>query len=68
APGIAAIGIALINSMGNLGGFMGPSLTGFLKDQTGSLSWGLILYASTSFLAAFMIFFLKLKPIQVDRS
>ena len=68
APGIAAIGIALINSMGNLGGFMGPSLTGFLKEQTGSLSWGLILYASTSFLAAFMIFFLKLKPIQVDRS
>jgi len=68
APGIAAIGIALINSIGNLGGFMGPSITGFLKEKTGSLSWGLILYASTSFLAAFLIFFLKLKPIKADRS
>ena len=58
-PGIAAIGIAMINSIGNLGGFLGPSITGFLKQQTGSLSWGLILYACTSFLGALMILFLK---------
>ncbi|MEY4614754.1 MAG: hypothetical protein RL179_2727 [Planctomycetota bacterium] len=67
APGIAAVGIALINSMGNLGGFMGPSLTGFLKQSTGSLSWGLILYASTSFMAALMILFLKTTPIQTSK-
>lgn len=65
APGIAAVGIALINSIGNLGGFMGPSITGFLKQQTGSLSLGLILYASTSFLAAFFLLFLELKAIQI---
>lgn len=32
----AAGGIALINSVGNLGGFFGPSLVGILKDRTGS--------------------------------
>lgn len=32
----AAAGIALINSVGNLGGFIGPFLVGVIKDQTGS--------------------------------
>ena len=32
----AAGGIALINSVGNLGGFFGPRFVGKLKDQTGS--------------------------------
>jgi MFS transporter, ACS family, tartrate transporter len=32
----AAGGIALINSVGNLGGFVGPYLVGEIKDQTGS--------------------------------
>jgi MFS family permease len=37
----AASGIAFINSMGNLGGFAGPYAIGLIKDQTGSLHWGL---------------------------
>ncbi len=32
----AAVGIALINSIGNVGGFVGPYAIGFLKDATGS--------------------------------
>lgn len=32
----AASGIALINSVGNLGGFLGPYLVGWLKQTTGS--------------------------------
>jgi D-galactonate transporter len=32
----AAAGIALINSFGNLSGFVGPYLTGWLQDLTGS--------------------------------
>jgi ACS family tartrate transporter-like MFS transporter len=32
----AAGGIALINSVGNLGGFFGPALVGVIKDRTGS--------------------------------
>ena len=37
----AAAGIALINSIGNLGGFIGPFLIGWLKDRWGSYSGGL---------------------------
>jgi len=32
----AAGGIALINSVGNLGGYFGPKLVGMIKDRTGS--------------------------------
>ena len=32
----AAGGIALINSVGNLGGFFGPYIVGIIKDKTGS--------------------------------
>ena len=39
----AAGGIALINSVGNLGGFFGPSLVGVIKDKTGSNFGGLAL-------------------------
>jgi ACS family tartrate transporter-like MFS transporter len=37
----AAAGIALINSMGNLGGFVGPLLIGWMKDRWGSYAVGL---------------------------
>lgn len=37
----AAAGIALINSFGNLGGYIGPFGIGALKEYTGSLSSGL---------------------------
>ena len=38
----AAAGIALINSVGNLGGFVGPYGIGYLRDATDSYSAGLI--------------------------
>jgi MFS transporter, ACS family, tartrate transporter len=37
----AATGIAWINSLGNLGGFFGPSLVGWAKNLTGSFAGGL---------------------------
>jgi len=37
----AAAGIALINSIGNLGGYLGPFGIGALKEYTGSLAAGL---------------------------
>ncbi|MEI9991573.1 MAG: MFS transporter [Rhizomicrobium sp.] len=37
----AAAGIALINSIGNLGGFFGPNIMGWLKQETGSFTAGL---------------------------
>jgi len=38
----AAGGIALINSVGNLAGYLGPFVMGFLKDRTGAYGAGLI--------------------------
>lgn len=37
----AAAGIALINSLGNVGGFVGPLVIGWLKDRWGSYAGGL---------------------------
>ena len=41
----AAAGIALINSIGNLAGYLGPFAMGYLKDTTGSYSSGLVIVA-----------------------
>jgi ACS family tartrate transporter-like MFS transporter len=38
----AAGGIAFINSIGNLGGFVGPFMVGWLKDHVGGFQAGLI--------------------------
>lgn len=46
----AAAGIALINSVGNLGGYLGPFLIGALKAWTGSLASGLFLLAGVMLL------------------
>jgi ACS family tartrate transporter-like MFS transporter len=41
--GAAAAGaIALINSLGNIGGFAGPFLIGWIRDATGSFTGGLL--------------------------
>jgi D-galactonate transporter len=41
----AAAGIAVINSIGNLGGFVGPYLLGIVKDATGEATIGLYVVA-----------------------
>lgn len=41
----AATGIATINSIGNLGGFVGPSVIGWIKGSTGSFVGGLYFVA-----------------------
>lgn len=43
--GAAAISIAAINSIGNLGGFVGPYFIGLIKGWTGSTAGGLIFLA-----------------------
>ncbi|MNH20803.1 putative tartrate transporter [compost metagenome] len=57
----AAAGIALINSIGNLGGYLGPFGIGALKEHTGQLSSGLY------FLAAVMLFGLLLTGVVYNR-
>jgi len=60
----AASGIALINSAGNLGGFAGPYIVGFLKDKTGTLYGGLA-FAGVSLLVAAMLVLLLPKTASV---
>ncbi|MGZ5917133.1 MAG: hypothetical protein ACXWJ4_07385 [Methyloceanibacter sp.] len=43
----AAAGLALINSMGNAGGLVGPFVVGVMKDATGTFTTGLLFLAGT---------------------
>jgi ACS family tartrate transporter-like MFS transporter len=45
-------GIAFINSVGNLGGFVGPYAVGWIKDSTGSFEGGLYALAGLAVIAA----------------
>jgi MFS transporter, ACS family, tartrate transporter len=51
----AAGGIALINSVGNLGGFVGPYAMGLVKDATGSFTIGLVTIATGSVVAGAVV-------------
>ena len=53
----AATGIAWINSLGNLGGFFGPSLVGWAKTLTGSYSGGLYALALCALVSAVISLF-----------
>jgi MFS transporter, ACS family, tartrate transporter len=52
----AAGGIALINSIGNLAGFGGPYLIGWVKDATGSTSNGLLVLSLLPLVAGLLVF------------
>jgi ACS family tartrate transporter-like MFS transporter len=56
----AAGSIGLINSVGNLGGFVGPSLLGFVENQTGSFVGGLIYLCFSMIVSATIILTLGL--------
>jgi len=51
----AAAGIALINCTGNLGGFVSPTILGYLKTYTGSLNSGLYLVAACMVASSILI-------------
>ncbi len=55
----AAAGIATINSIGNLGGFVGPFMIGLIKEHTGSFSWGLYFVAALLVVSSFIVFLLS---------
>ncbi len=61
-PRIAAAVIALINSLGNLGGFVAPYAFGWLKEHTGSIQGGLYALALSSVLAAGLVCLARARP------
>jgi ACS family tartrate transporter-like MFS transporter len=44
----------LINSVGNLGGFLGPFIVGYLRSATGSFAGGMLFLCGSLFLASFL--------------
>lgn len=64
----AAAGIALVNSVGNLAGFFGPTVLGWLKDNTGSTNVGLYILAAFLLLCAPLMFLLPAKLVNPRRN
>jgi ACS family tartrate transporter-like MFS transporter len=53
----AAGGIALINSIGNLGGYVGPFVVGWIKDSTRSFEMGVYFLAACALTSALITYF-----------
>ena len=51
----AAGGIALVNSVGNVGGFIGPILVGWIRESTGQFAPGLLTLAGILVLGAVVV-------------
>jgi ACS family tartrate transporter-like MFS transporter len=57
----AAAGIALINSVGNLGGFLGPYLVGWIRKQTDSFALALLALAVGSLIGGVLTLITRMK-------
>jgi ACS family tartrate transporter-like MFS transporter len=55
----AAASVGFINLLGNLGGFAGPYLLGFLTDRTGTYVAGVLLLVSAAILSGVLVMFLR---------
>lgn len=58
----AAGGIALINSIGNLGSFLAPTFLGVVEERTGSIRIGLLTLAAGALLCAVLIVLSRRRP------
>ena len=58
----AAASIGLINSIGNLGGFAGPYIVGYLNTKTDSFYTGVIYLGCSALLGAILILLVKHSP------
>ncbi|MHB1653459.1 MAG: MFS transporter [Desulfitobacteriaceae bacterium] len=67
--GSAAAGaVGLINSVGNLGGWVGPYLVGFVKNQTGSFTWAYLYLAFSLTVAGILILTLRKNQMGMESS
>jgi ACS family tartrate transporter-like MFS transporter len=58
----AAGGIALVNSIGNLGGFFGPSIVGWIREATGGFTAGLLTLAAILVVGAVIVLSVRTMP------
>jgi ACS family tartrate transporter-like MFS transporter len=56
----AAAGIALINSLGNLGGAVGPTVVGWLRGSSGNYTSGLLVLATALVIEAILVASMRL--------
>jgi len=64
----AAAGIALVNSIGNTGGFVGPYVLGVLKDTTGSTTGAFLGLAALAVIASALCFGLRARLLLTPAS
>lgn len=57
-----AVGIALINSVGNLGGFFGPYIIGWLRNATGNFRGGLLVVGAVLAMSGLTVLRVKHPP------
>ncbi|MDG6927457.1 MAG: MFS transporter [Nitrososphaerota archaeon] len=55
----AAVGIALINAFGNLGGFVGPYVAGYLDSLTGSYYYSLVFLSVVYIIGALLVILVR---------
>jgi sugar phosphate permease len=60
---LAGGAMGLINALGNLGGYVGPFLGGYLQDKTGSFTATAILFAGALFLAGLLALTIRSRRI-----
>jgi ACS family tartrate transporter-like MFS transporter len=58
----AAGGIAIVNSVGNCGGFVGPFLMGWIREQTGGFTAGILTMAAALVCGAAIVLSIRLQP------
>lgn len=67
AGSAAAGGIALINAMASLGGFVGPNVVGWVREATGSFAGGLIFLGVVMLLGAAATLLLRGAPALAEK-
>jgi len=62
----AAVGVALISSVANLGGFFGPYVVGFLKDMSGTTNTGMYLLATFALLGTISVLAIPARTVDTN--
>jgi MFS transporter, ACS family, tartrate transporter len=64
----AAAGLALINSVGSIGGYVGPSALGYLRQASGTYMGGMFLMTASLLIAGLIVFSTKHASISAGRA